>query len=196
MTPRAPLRLILASQSPRRKTILQFAGIPFKVIQLSGVEERRRPGERPAPMAQRLALEKALAVAKKLPHSWVLGADTVVACQGEIFGKPKDRSHAEAMLWKLQGKAHTVWTGVALVGKGGRDIRRHVEKTRVYFKRLSVEDLRTYLNSKEPYDKAGAYAIQGKARAWIRKWEGDYFNVMGLPLRWVIQETNKVFSSK
>lgn len=188
------MRLVLASQSPRRKAILRFAGIPFKTIKPSGVVERRRPGEGPSELVQRLAVEKAMAVAKIQPQAWVLGADTVVACQGRIFGKPRSQGQAQAMLRRLLGKSHTVWTGAALVGKGGRVIRRHVEKTKVFFKRLDGQKLEAYLNTKEPYDKAGAYAIQGTARTWIEKWEGDYFNVMGLPLKWVVEETNRLLN--
>ncbi len=190
------IRLVLASQSPRRKAILRFAGIPFKSVSPPGVVESRRAAESPARMARRLALEKALAAAKKFPYALVLGADTLVACQGRIFGKPKGRIQAQAMLRWLSGKSHTVWTGVALVGNGGRDIRQHVEKTEVFFRKLKTGELRAYLATPEPYDKAGGYAIQGTARAWIEKWEGDYFNVMGLPLRWVVEQTNEVLGSK
>ncbi len=137
-----------------------------------------------------------MAVAGKFPESWVLGADTVVACQGRIFGKPENRTQAQTILKRLSGKAHTVWTGVALVGRGGREIRRHVEKTKVFFRKLRAVELKSYLGTSEPYDKAGAYAIQGTARAWIEKWEGDYFNVMGLPLSWVVEQTNEVLSSE
>jgi septum formation protein len=94
------------------------------------------------------------------------------------------------MLRRLSGSAHTVYTGVALAGEGGKRILSHVEKTRVYFKRISAGEIRRYLATRESYDKAGAYAIQGTARFWIKKWEGDYFTVMGLPLKWVVQQVN------
>lgn len=180
--------LILASQSPRRKEILRMTGISFKVLKPNGVIENPCPGENPPQLASRLALEKAQAVARLSPYSLVLGADTVVACRGKIFGKPKHRKEAQNIMESLQGCSHFVWTGVALVGKG--IIRTHVEKTLVFFKKISPKELNAYLSTKEPYDKAGGYAIQGKAGGWIDKWEGDYFNVMGLPLRWVIAETN------
>lgn len=185
-------QLVLASQSPRRKAILRFAGISFRTVKPLGVSEKRLPRENPSKMVVRLALKKAQAVAKRFPQSWVLGADTVVVCHGKLFGKPKNRSQAGNMLRTLQGKAHTVWTGVALVKK--KRSRTHAEKTRVFFRGLTPREQRVYLNSKEPYDKAGAYDIQGTARTWIRKWEGDYFNVMGLPLQWMIRETNLPFN--
>lgn len=189
-------RLILASQSPRRRQILQFAGIPFKVIQPTGVEEKRRAGESPAGMARRLAVQKASFIARKFPNDWVLGADTVVESKGRSFGKPADPSQARKMIQELQGKTHRVWTGVALVGEGGHRVLSHVENTKVVFRKLSKEEVAAYVRTKEPYDKAGAYAIQGAARTWIRRWEGDYFNVMGLPLGWLIETTNKVMNSK
>jgi septum formation protein len=190
---KSPVRLVLASQSPRRKAILHFAGIPFRPVKPSGVLERRHRGENPSQMVVRLALEKAQAVAKRFPNAWVLGADTVVLCREKLFGKPRSYSQALWMLQNLEGTYHQVWTGVALVKKEGNLIRTHVEQTRVFFRILSTEEKRQYLKSREPYDKAGAYDIQGTARHWIKKWEGDYFNVMGLPLGWVVEETNRLF---
>ena len=96
----------------------------------------------------------------------------------------------------LQGDSHEVWTGVALVGKGGKWSKTHVEKTKVFFKPLTLQLLKPYLDSRAPYDKAGGYDIRGKAREWITKWEGDYFNVMGLPLRWVQTELRKIKAKK
>lgn len=144
-------------------------------------------------MVLRLALAKAMAVSKKCPRSWVLGADTAVVCGHRVFGKPKNLSQAGEMIRLLQGRPHSVWTGVALVGQGGSIRRCYAEKTKVLFRNLSEKDYWAYLKSREPYDKAGAYDIQGTARSWIKSWEGDYFNVMGLPLRWVIEETNRFF---
>lgn len=131
-------------------------------------------------------------MAKQKPGSWVLGADTVVVCRGEMMGKPHDASDAKKMLLKLQGRSHTVWTGVALVGPMGRKAYRHVEGTEVVFGKIPEQELRKYLGGREPYDKAGAYAIQGTARRWIRDWKGDYFNVMGLPLRWVARTLKRI----
>ena len=186
-------RLILASQSPRRRKILQFAGIPFKVVQPKGVKEKRLAGESASGMARRLAVQKAISIARKFPDDWVLGADTVVESKGRPFGKPSHASQARKMIQQLQGKSHLVWTGVALAGEGGRRVLSHVESTKVLFRKLSKPEVAAYIKTKEPYDKAGAYAIQGTARSWITRWEGDYFNVMGLPLGWVVEQTNRIF---
>ncbi len=182
--------ILLASRSPRRRRILSFVGIPFKVVKPLNVVEKRKSGERPRHLVCRLAFEKALEVSKRFPKAWVLGADTMVVCGKDIFGKPRNRREAGKMLRHLQGRSHTVWTGTALVGKGGRWSKSYVEKTKVFFRKLKTIELKNYLNSKEPYDKAGAYDIQGTARAWVHKWEGDYFNVMGLPLQWIVREIN------
>jgi septum formation protein len=184
--------LLLASQSPRRRKILGFAGIPFKVKKPVNVVEKRKKGEPPRHLVRRLALEKATEISKRFPTSWVLGADTMVVCGGDVFGKPRTRQEAREMLLRLQGRSHNVWTGTALVGKGGDWARRYAEKTKVFFGKIPAVELEDYLNSKEPYDKAGAYDIQGTARGWIQKWEGDYFNVLGLPLQWVVREINRL----
>jgi septum formation protein len=184
--------LLLASQSPRRRKILTLARIPFRIVKPKGVTEKRKPGENHRVLVRRLALAKALSVAKKFPTEWVLGSDTVVVHRNRIFGKPKNRRAASRMLMSLQGDSHQVWTGVAFVGKGGKWSRTHVQKTRVFFKPITAEVLKPYLDSRTPYDKAGGYDIQGKAREWISKWEGDYFNVMGLPLRWVQKEWKRI----
>jgi septum formation protein len=182
--------ILLASQSLRRRRILNFAGIPFKIEKPLNVVEKRKNGEEIPRMVRRLALEKAMEVSKRFPTAWVLGADTMVVCGKDIFGKPRNRSEAGRMLRRLEGRSHNVWTGVALIGNGGHWSKTYSEKTKVFFRKLKTIELENYLNSKEPYDKAGAYDIQGTARAWVRKWEGDYFNVMGLPLQWVVREIN------
>ena len=184
-------KILLASRSPRRKAILRFAGVPFHVVEPRGVQETLRHGERPRRFVTRLAIEKATEVALRHPQALCLGADTVVVQGGKIFGKPKDRQEAARMLQALSGKAHEVWTGVALVGKGGKWVRSHAERTRVTFRALSPQEVLAYLKTREAYDKAGAYAIQGTARRWIKDWEGDYFNVMGLPVKWVVREANR-----
>ena len=178
--------ILLASRSPRRLQILRAAGLPCRAVPPRGVEEKALPGESPARLVGRLALLKALSLARRYPRNAVLGADTVVALQGRIFGKPGDASEALAMLQRLQGKTHEVWTGAAWVEKGGRVVRRHTERTRVRFKALAPRVLRAYVRTSEPYDKAGAYAIQGTAGNWVRRWEGDFLNVRGLPLDGVL----------
>jgi septum formation protein len=142
-------------------------------------------------LARRLALEKAIEVSRRKPGSWVLGADTVVALGKRAFGKPKDTQEALAILKALQGRSHWVYTGVALV-RNGKEKRLRVEGTRVFFRRVAEKEWAPYLKSREPYDKAGGYAIQGTARRWIRRYEGEYFTVLGLPLRWLLSELNRL----
>ena len=189
--PRTPT-LLLASRSPRRAKILRFAGIPFRVQKAERVREIRLKGESPASLVRRLALEKALFVSRRNPKAWVLGADTVVSLGDRIFEKPKNPREAGLMLRALQNRSHVVLTGVAIVGGGGRTIRRGVERTRVSFKHLTAQEIKAYLGTREPYDKAGAYDIQGTAGKWIKNWQGDYFNVMGLPLRWVVHQMGRL----
>ena len=183
--------ILLASQSPRRKAILEFIGIPFRVIQTKNVIEERKPNETPSRMVRRLALEKAGAISAKDPEDWILGADTVVVCGKKIFGKPKNRREATRMLMALQGRSHEVWTGVALLNPHAKPII-YAEKTKVTFNLIEPMRMMSYLKSKEPYDKAGGYDIQGSARKWIKKWDGDYFNVLGLPVNWLIPTLNKL----
>ncbi|HXL73743.1 MAG TPA: nucleoside triphosphate pyrophosphatase, partial [bacterium] len=143
-------------------------------------------------LVKRLALKKALAVSKQYPHLPVLAADTVVVQKGKIYGKPKDPREAFQMMASLQGRKHEVWTGTALVWKKQGIVEKHVEKTTMVFKKLNKVSIEEYIETKEPYDKAGAYDIQGKAAHWIKKWEGDYFNVMGLPVQWVVQQIRRI----
>jgi len=160
-------------------------GIPFRVVKPSHGHETPLLGERPEVLVRRLALEKARTVSKKFPNRWVLGADTVVVYKGRIFGKPKSRAEARGMLKSLRGRSHRVLTGLALVmeEKGIRETR--LETTKVVFKDFSLKALEKYIASKEPYDKAGGYDIRGTARDWVDHWEGNYFNVVGLPLEWL-----------
>ncbi len=153
------------------------------------MDETPRKGESASALVKRLAILKAKAVSKKHPREMVLAADTVVAYQGKVFGKPKDALEARAMLLTLEGKWHEVWSGVALAQKD--KLKCHVEKTQVLFRKIPRNELSSYLKTKEPYDKAGAYAIQGTAGKWIRKWEGDYLNVMGLPVQWVLKNVGR-----
>ena len=175
--------LILASASPRRQEILRNAAIPF-VVQPSDVPEVPLPEEAPKGYAERLAREKALAVAQLRPQDIVLGADTVVVVDQEILEKPRDASDATRMLRLLSGKTHEVITGVCLVKlrTEKRELRTGLESTLVTMNDLTDEDIRAYIATGEPMDKAGAYAIQGIASRWITRIEGDYFNVVGLPV--------------
>ncbi len=174
--------LILASASPRRQELLRNAGISFEV-QPADIDETPIDGEAPRECAVRLAREKALAVSYARPREYVLGADTIVVVDGTILGKPCDAADAARMLRLLSGRTHEVITGVCLVGPvahGFEDAR--CETTLVTMSELSDEEIREYVSTGEPMDKAGAYAIQGMASRWIPRIEGDYSNVVGLPV--------------
>jgi septum formation protein len=176
--------LILASASPRRRELLTQVGYRFEV-QPSSIPESRRPGEDAIRFATRLAREKAEEVfARHQPSTapvMVLGADTVVVCDGEIMGKPADAADATRMLLLLSGCTHQVVTGVAVVwGSGSAEVA--AELTQVTMRTLSTQEVADYVASGEPMDKAGAYAIQGYAGRWIPRIHGCYFNVVGLPL--------------
>ena len=174
--------LILASNSPRRRELLQNAGFQFDV-RSSGIEETRLPNELPEDFARRLARDKALDVARQSsPGSLVLGADTVVAINGEILEKPVDAADAARMLRTLSGHTHRVITGVCLVRAPEAILAWTHETTAVTFKNLSEEEIGSYVESGEPFDKAGGYAIQGLASRFVPRIEGCYFNVVGLPI--------------
>jgi nucleoside triphosphate pyrophosphatase len=177
--------LVLASASPRRQELLRNAGIPF-VAQPTNIPEVPEAGEAPRAFAERMARQKALTVFRQRPHDLVLGADTIVVVGTEILGKPRDNADAARMLRLLSGRRHEVTTGVCLVGQqpasamSFEDVRS--ETTAVTIDALSDEDIRSYISTREPMDKAGAYAIQGRASRWISRIAGDYFNVVGLPV--------------
>ena len=171
--------LILASGSPRRKELLSLITDEFEVL-VSGCDEFVPEGTPAEKVPAILAEQKALAVAKLRPEDTVIGSDTVVVLNGEIFGKPKDKEHAHAMLKALSGKKHFVYTGVAVAEN--EKVRSFVQKTEVEFYELSDETIDKYIETLEPMDKAGAYGIQGKGSVLVKGIVGDYFNVMGLPV--------------
>jgi septum formation protein len=174
-----PPELILASASPRRRDLLLQAGLTFSVF-AADIDETHLPGEDPVTYVQRLAVSKARALHAAHPHAIVLGADTTVVSNGRLLGKPAHRAEAEAMLTSLSGKMHQVHTGIALVSAA--QTLQHVETTSVFFTDIPALELARYLDSGDSLDKAGAYGIQGYASRWIHRIEGDYFNVMGLPI--------------
>jgi septum formation protein len=171
--------LVLASASPRRQELLRNAGIVFEVLP-SHIPEDPLPGEAAKDCAERLAREKALAVARQRPHDNVLGADTVVVVDGQLLGKPSDAADAARMLHMLSAREHQVITGVCLVVNGQPSVAS--ETTLVTVSEIADQDIADYVASGEPMDKAGAYAIQGIASRWIPRIEGDYSNVVGLPV--------------
>jgi len=172
--------LVLASASQRRQELLRNAGIAF-AVQPADIDESPHDGESPVECAQRLAQEKALAVSRRRPQDCVLGADTIVVVDEKILGKPRDAADAARMLRLLSGRTHEVITGVCLVGPVG-ELRTASETTRVTMCEISDDNIKEYIATGEPMDKAGAYAIQGVASRWIPRIEGDYSNVVGLPV--------------
>jgi septum formation protein len=176
--------LILASASPRRAELLRNAGIEFRV-HVAEIPEDRRPEESPRQFAMRLASEKSARVAALEAGSLILAADTIVVTSARVLGKPKDAEQAKAMLRLLSGHSHEVITGVCLRGLDSDDkpfADTRLESTEVRFEALSEREITDYVTSGEPLDKAGAYAIQGRASRWISAIRGDYSNVVGLPV--------------
>ena len=177
--------LILASSSPRRAEILNAVGWPFIAI-TAGIDETLRDSEQPLAYVQRLAREKAEAVAAKFETGLVLGADTTVVVDGELLAQPEDDNDSRRMLKLLSGKWHEVLTGVAVV-KIGVATRVDCERTRVRFAEMSEKEIDWYVASGEPKGKAGAYGIQGRASLFVAEIEGDYFNIVGLPIQLVFR---------
>jgi septum formation protein len=189
---------VLASASPRRRELLSRLGLEFEVRAVD-TDETPRPGETPEALVLRLALAKARAAAR--PGELALGADTVVAADGALLGKPADDEDARRMLAALSGRSHEVWTGVALVevpaaaGTGRLRERARACRTEVVFRALSESEIDAYVASGEPRDKAGAYAIQGGAANFVARVDGDYTNVVGLPLP-LVEELLAVLSRR
>jgi septum formation protein len=176
--------LILASSSPRRRDLLTQAGLRFDILP-ANIDETRHANEPPTDYVQRLALEKAQTVHALHPSAIVLGADTTVVLEQEILNKPTDLADAERMLRTLSNRVHQVHTGIAIVTPTAQ--HTHIETTSVFFSPIPDADLTHYLSTADSLDKAGAYGIQGYAARWITRIEGDFFNVMGLPIAAVIR---------
>jgi septum formation protein len=181
MHPQNNSTLILASSSPRRQELLREIGIAFQV-HAAHINEDQIAGEDAREYAMRLAREKAQAVAAHYPQSYVLGADTIVVVDGEVLGKPKDHADAARMLRLLSGRGHEVTTAVSLIAPDTVAPGTRACTTKVYFRELTEDEIQQYVASGEPMDKAGAYAIQGGASRWTDRIEGEWSNVVGLPL--------------
>jgi septum formation protein len=176
--------LVLASASPRRRELLARAGVPFEALPAE-IDERPHPGEAAEALVERLAREKAVAVARRVgpaPPRLVLGSDTVVVLDGEILGKPRDGTHAEALLARLSGRTHRVLTGVAIAASDRGAVESFVVASRVTMRAASADEIRRYVATGEPLDKAGAYALQGEGRRFVAAVEGSETNVIGLPM--------------
>jgi len=174
------VRVVLASSSPRRRELLSMIGIPHDVLP-AGIDERYLPEEDPPAHAERLAREKAAAVASRVAGALVIAADTIVVVDGDVLGKPRGRAEAAAMLRRLSGRSHTVHTAVAI--RYGNREASGVESPCVTFRALDDGQIAAYIDTGEPMDKAGAYGIQGFGATLVTRIEGDYFAVMGLPLQ-------------
>jgi septum formation protein len=189
--------IILASESPRRKSLLLSVGVEFEVHP-SKIDESVWPGESaepaksPAEVAEIWACLKADSISPLHPDSWILGADTIVVLDGRIFGKPADSAQAVRMLNTLGGRVHEVITGICLIRPGGKLCRSGSVTTKVRFKDLSAEEIEAYVRTAEPLDKAGGYGIQGIGAFLVRSVDGSYTNVVGLPLcqalEWLMDE--------
>jgi septum formation protein len=184
---------ILASASPRRREAIQSIGLNFKIIP-AHINEDYLAGESPSGHVRRLSYDKAMVVAEKNQHSWVLGADTIVVIDGIILGKPENKTQAKKMLKRLSGREHKVFTGFTIIHLGFEVCRTKVIQSIVRFKTISPDEMNWYINCNEPYDKAGGYAIQGKGSYFIQSIRGSYTNVIGLPLCEVL-ETLKEFKA-
>jgi septum formation protein len=180
------MNLVLASQSPRRKELLAILGYAFTVVP-SSIDETPGAGENPEQFCTRVAREKGMEVASRFSQSVVISADTVVTVDNEILGKPRGEQDAARMLRKLSGRDHVVLTAVTIINQEKEETLEGLERTRVWFVPLTDEQIFEYIRRENVFDKAGAYAIQGYAGVYIPKIEGNYFNVMGLPLPLVYQ---------
>lgn len=183
-------KIILASRSPRRKQLLEQIGLEFE-IDPSNYEEDMTLKTKPRELTEFLSLGKAKDVAQRHRNSIIISADTIVAVDDEVFGKPKTPEKAKYMLQKLSGRAHSVITGFTIINtETNEQITKSVE-TKVYFKDISDEEMDAYIATGEPLDKGGGYAIQGKAALFVEKIEGDYFNIVGLPILVLTEELKK-----
>lgn len=192
-------RIILGSGSPRRRELLEQIGIRFEIR--TSDKEERYVSTKPRDIVEELARMKVEHVASELSdttplkNTIVIGADTIVALDGQILGKPMDEQHAFEMLKNLQGRGHEVYTGVAILDfdeNGNRQTICHVEKTAVFIHEMEDTEIRAYIATGEPMDKAGAYAIQGCFGAYVDRIEGDYYTVVGLPLSYVYRQIKRL----
>ena len=174
------MNIVLASASPRRRELMEMLGVKDLEILPARGEERPHPELTPDALVMELSRCKAQEVAERRPGALVIGADTIVVLDGAVLGKPRDEEDARAMLKRLSGRTHTVWTGISLV-RGGETVS-HAERTEVTFRPLTGREIDSYVATGEPLDKAGAYGAQGLGSLFVEHLDGDFFNVMGLPL--------------
>ena len=182
--------VVLASSSPRRRELLEKTGLEF-IVDAAEINEDHGRRMKPAELARTISLEKAKAVATRHPCAIIIAADTFGVLDGRLLGKPRDEEEARIMLWRMGGKCHRVVTGFTILDTDtGKAVSKAVE-TKVYFRKLDREEIEDYVRTGEPLDKAGAYAIQGLGALLVEKIEGDYYNVIGLPLSSLAQELKR-----
>ena len=184
-------KIILASTSPRRKRLMKQLGIEFTIIP-SKVIEKFNPRLKPRRQAEELSLQKAEAVAGNYPDAIIIGADTLVALEDEVLGKPKNEKEAKRMLKKLSGTTHKVITGITIIDSSSRKTITKSVETSVTFRTLYPPEIASYIQTDKPFDKAGSYAIQDKGALFIERIEGDYFGTVGLPLFLLAKELKKL----
>jgi len=173
--------IVLASESTRRVDILRSLGISFSIIP-PDIDERRKKDETIREYVLRIASEKAKKVATHFPDKWVIGADTIVVHKGKVLGKPKGEEEAMEMLTALRGKWHKVLTGFCIINMSKQALYKDVVETKVFIKDLTDEEIKRYIKTSEPFDKAGSYAVQGKGGFMVKEIKGSYSNVVGLPI--------------
>jgi len=174
-------RLILASSSPRRAQLLKLIGLEFEIIE-SKLNERDEVYTVPEVHVLELAEKKARKVAENISDAIIVGADTIVVLNNQMLGKPRTANEARAMLRKLSGKTHTVYTGLAIIDKPSENVISDYERTRVTFRELNDQEIEQYVQTQSPMDKAGAYGIQDQSAVFVTKIDGCFYNVMGFPL--------------
>ena len=184
-------RFILASASPRRIELLGLLGLRFEIMP-SNVDEKFLNGETPRDHVLRLSEEKANIASTLHPEAWVMGADTIVIINGDALGKPRTRDEAREMLGRLSGQVHTVFTGFTVARRSAGIIISDAVESSVRFREITEDEMKWYIRSREPYDKAGGYAVQGMSAFFIKEIHGSYTNVMGLPLCEVVDVLKRV----
>lgn len=184
-------QIILASGSSRRKEMLERIGLKFKVVESKYKEDINLKLE-PHDLVKKLSLEKAKAVFKDHENSIIIAADTIVVCDGQVLGKPKGKKDAKQMLEFLSGKVHSIITGFTIIDEALNIIITKSQVSKIYMRKITSAEIDSYIKTKEPYDKAGGYAIQGKAKKFIEKIDGDLLNAIGLPLKSLMIELKKL----
>lgn len=182
--------IVLASSSPRRRELLEKTGLEF-IVDAAEINEDHGRAMKPADLARAISLEKAKMVAARHPCSIIIAADTLGVLGGRLLGKPCDGNGARDMLKTMSGRCHSVVTGFTILDSDSRQVITRTVETKVYFRKLDDEEIEAYVRTGEPLDKAGAYAIQGQGALLVEKIEGDYYNVVGLPLRALVRELKK-----